>query len=75
MSKQRLTSELKNLSTSKNAVYAYSDEIIALAITERASGHLIDVIKPGIKAARTLDKAWASSIGVFVMYQNAGARA
>jgi hypothetical protein len=73
MSKQRLTSELKNLSTSKNAVYAYSDE--ALAITERASGHLIDVIKPGIKAARTLDKAWASSIGVFVMYQNAGAQA
>ena len=58
-----------------NAVYLRSDEIVELALSERSRGHLIDVIKPGIKAARTRDKAWASSIGVFVMYQNAGARA
>jgi hypothetical protein len=63
------------LSNSKKKLCVYSDEIIELAVEERSSGHLIDIIKPGINAARTRDKAWASSIGVFVMYQNAGARA
>jgi|BarGraNGADG00212_1021973.scaffolds.fasta_scaffold248457_2 hypothetical protein len=61
------------LSNSKKKLCVY--EIIELAFEERSSGHLIDIIKPGINAARTRDKAWASSIGVFVMYQNAGARA
>jgi hypothetical protein len=62
------TDSISNLSIS-------SDETILLAIGERTHGHVIDVINPGIKAARTRDKAWASSIGVFVMRQNAGARA
>ena len=77
MSVIRLIPNYKALSSSSNAVYAYSDEVVALSIEERTSGHLIDkpALNAGIKAARTRDKAWASSIGVFVMYQNAGARA
>jgi hypothetical protein len=72
-----VTDSISNLLITERGVR--SDEIIELAVEERTSGHLIDVIKPalnaGINAARTRDKAWASSIGVFVMYQNAGARA
>jgi len=72
-----VTDSIRNLPITERSVR--SDEIIELAIEERTSGHLIDVIKPalnaGMKAARTRDKAWASSIGVFVMHQNAGARA
>lgn len=32
-----------------------------------------NAVKPGIKAARMRDKAWAASLGVFVIH-NAGAR-
>jgi hypothetical protein len=63
------------LSNSKKKLYVASDEIIELALTERTQGHVIDVIKPSqdarIKAARAKDK----SLGIFVAYRHAGARA